>query len=133
MNKTYFSLTTGIVLGAASWAVVPLVSDKFEPFDSELGFYIGQCILSVMALYLGFTGGLKHVFIFVMGVYISSNIYPYLFGSSESRAWVILGLITALALCLFPLVFGVLGKLVRIGKIKYNNWLKQDAAKRGAS
>ena len=133
MNKTYFSLTTGIVLGAASWAVVPLVSDKFEPFDSELGFYIGQCILSVMALYLGFTGGLKHVFIFVIGVYISSNIYPYLFGSSESRAWVILGLITALALCLFPLVFGVLGKLVRIGKIKYNNWLKQDAAKRGAS
>ncbi len=133
MKRTYLSIISGFTLGAASWAVVPLVSDRFEPFDSELGFYIGQSILSLVAFYIGFSTGLKYVFIFIIGVYISSNAYPYIFGSSESRAWASLGLITALALCLYPLVFGIAGKIACVGKVKYNNWLKKDAAKRGAT
>ena len=54
MKRTYLSIISGFALGAASWAVVPLVSDRFEPFDSELGFYIGQSILSLVALYIWF-------------------------------------------------------------------------------
>ena len=123
----------GIVLGAASWAVIPLVSDKLEPFDSDLGLTIGQIVLSISALYLGFVHGLKYVFIFILGIYLSSNIYPYLFGPSESRAWAVLGLITTLALCLLPLLFGMLGKISKIAKIKYNNTIKKDDTKRSAT
>ena len=129
MKKTYISLICGLVLGAASWAIVPLVSDRFEPFDSELGFYLGQSVLSIASFYFGYSSGLKYVFIFIIGVYVSSNVYPYLFGSSEQRAWALLLLITTIALCIIPLAFGILGKLVSIGKIKYNYWLKKDAAK----
>ena len=126
MKKTYISLICGLVLGAASWAIVPLVSDRFEPFDSELAFYLGQSVLSVASFYFGYSNGLRYVFIFIIGVYVSCNVYPYLFGSSEQRAWALLGLITTITLCIIPLAFGILGKLASIGKIKYNNLLKKE-------
>ncbi len=129
MKKTNISLLSGLILVTASWAIVPLVSNRFEPFDSELGFYLGQSVLSVASFYFGYSNGLKYVFIFIIGVYVSSNVYPYLFGSSEQRAWALLGLITTITLCIIPLAFGILGKLVSIGKIKYNYGLKKDAAK----
>ena len=130
MKKTYTSLISGLVLGAASWAIVPLVSDVFEPFDNELAFFLGQSVLSVASFYFGYSSGLKYVYIFILGVYVSSNVYPYLFGSSEQRAWALLLLITSITLCVIPLAFGILGKLVSIGNIKYNNWLKKkDVAK----
>jgi hypothetical protein len=131
MKTVYISLISGLILGAASWAVVPLVSNKFEPFDSDLALYIGQTLLSLCALYLGYRHGLKYVFIFVFGIYLISNIYPCLFGSSESRAWAVLGLITTLTLCLIPLVSGIIGKLSKIGKTKYNNRLNQHVTKPG--
>ncbi|WP_126456946.1 hypothetical protein [Sulfuriflexus mobilis] len=133
MKITYFSLISGFVLGAAGWAIVPLVSDRFEPFDSDLGFYMGQSMLSAFAFYFGFKHGLKQVFIFILGAYISANVYPYVFGSSESRAWAYLALITTLALCILPMLSGILGKLMRAGTIKYKHWLKNTATKRPAS
>ena len=131
MKKTYISLISGLVLGAASWAIVPLVSDVFEPMDNELAFFLGQSVLSVVSFYFGYSYGLKQVFIYIFGVYVSCNVYSYVFGSSEARAWAYLGLITLfLFLCLIPLDYGILGKLVSIGKKKYNNWLKKkDVAK----
>ena len=130
MKSTHTSLLIGLVLGTASWAITPLVSDVFEPFDNELSFWLSQSVLSVVSFYLGYSIGMKCVFMFITGVYVSSNVYAYLFGSSEQRAWALLGLITMfLFLCIIPLAFGMLGKLVSIGKAIYNNWLKKDAAK----
>ncbi len=34
MKKVETSFLSGLVLGAVSWAIVPLVSDRFEPFDT---------------------------------------------------------------------------------------------------
>ncbi len=79
MKKTYISLLSGLVLGAASWAIVPLVSDRFEPFDSELGLFLGQSVLSVASFYFAYSNGLRYAFIFIIGVYVSCNVYPYLF------------------------------------------------------
>jgi hypothetical protein len=132
MNRINLALLIGIIFGALSWAIVPIVSDNFEPFDSEWGFYIGQSVLSIIAIYLGYKHGLKYVLIFVLGIYMSSNVYPYIFGSSESRAWALLGLITALALCIFPLIFGVIGKVLKIGHIKYKKSLKNRMLQSGA-
>ena len=133
MKREYISLTTGLALGAASWAIVPLVSDKFEPFDNEPGFYIGQSVLSLASFIIGYLYGLKYVFIFIVGSYISFNVYLFIFGSSESRVWASLGLVATLVLCFYPLAFGILGKLVGTGKLKYNNLVKKDTAKHGAS
>ena len=131
MNKFYLALIYGVLFGALSWAIVPFVSGKYEPFDSEAGFYTGQLLLSVLSVYLGYKHGLKYVLIFVSGIYVSSNIYPYIFGSSESRAWAISGLITTLSLCIFPLLFGVAGKVLKISYIKYIKPLKKETPQSG--
>ena len=90
-----------------------------------IGVYIG-CI--TYAFYLGYSRGMKQVLTFIIGVYIGCITYAYVFGSSEIRAWVLLGLITTWALCIFPLLSGIVGKLVRIGKVKYNKRHQGDEA-----
>ena len=127
LENKYFPLISGLVLGAASWAIVPLVSNKFEPMDSELAFYLGQSILSVVSFYFGYSYGLKHVLKYILGIYISCNVYSYIFGTDDNRGWAILGLITFfLFLCIIPLAFGILGKLTNFGKRIYNNWIKKE-------
>ena len=128
MKRMISTFSGGFVLGAVSWAIVPLLFGEFEPFDSEAGFYAGQIMLSVAAFYLGYSRGMKQVLTFIVGVYIGCNTYAYVFGSSETRAWVLLGLITTWALCIFPLLCGIVGKLVRIGKVKYNKRRQGDEA-----
>ena len=118
-NKiNYISILSGLVLGVVTWIIVPLVSDSFEPFDNDFAFYSGQSILSVVAFIFGFLYGMKPVFIFLLGVYISCNIYPFIFGSSESRAWAGMGLLTNLLFCIYPLVAGSFGKLSNFIRLK---------------
>jgi hypothetical protein len=113
INRDIYSFASGLVLATVSWAVVPVVSDSFEPFDSELGFYLGQSFLSVAAFLIGCFFSGKHVLIYLLGAYISNNLYPYVFGSSESRTWAALGLATTLLLCIYPALSGMLGIIVR--------------------
>ena len=63
---------------------MPLVSSKFEPYDSETGFWIGQGLMVAAVFYFGFSDGIKSIVVFMVGAYIGLNIYPYLFGGSES-------------------------------------------------
>jgi hypothetical protein len=128
IGKKLPSLLIGIVLGAASWFVVPLVSNKFEPFDSDTGLYIGQALMSAAAFYMGFSRGINILLIFVFGAYVGLNIYPYAFGTSEHRAWAGLGLLMSTLLCICPIGVGLLGKAASFGKMKFNNWLKHDAS-----
>ena len=128
MRSTIPSLIFGLALGASSWAIVSLVSDQFEPFDSEIGFYSGQIMLAAAAFYLGLSRGLKQVLVYIVGVYIGCVVYAYVFGSSETRAWILLGLIMTWGLCVIPLLSGIFGKLVSIGKKKFNKRLQGDAA-----
>lgn len=125
MNRIILALVSGVALGALSWAIVPLVSNKFEPFDTEIGFYLGQAILSAGAFYVGFSKGFKQVVILIVGMYVGGNLYAYIFGSSEARAYVVLGLIMHWALCVYPLLAGALGKLARFGVSKYNLSVKR--------
>jgi hypothetical protein len=123
------SLIFGLTLGAFSWAIVPLVSGEFEPFDSEIGFYTGQVMLAAAAFYLGFSRGMKQLLVYIVGVYIGCIVYAYAFGSSDTRAWILVGLITTWGLCIFPLLSGIFGKLVSNGKKKYSKRMQSDAAK----
>ena len=108
MNK--YSLPAGIVLGAFSWWVVSLLSDRFEPFDSSAGFYTGQAALCIGAFYFGYRSGFYSVLLYLLGVHMGGNLYAYLFGSGDQKAYIFLGLITTLALLVFPAIAGSLGK-----------------------
>ncbi|WP_280564924.1 hypothetical protein [Chromohalobacter sp. 48-RD10] len=100
----------GGALGALSWAVCPVVSGHFEPFDTLLGFIIGQALMLIFAIYTGWTKRLIFLFLLVAGMYVGQNVYAYIFspafGSSDTREWFLLGLVTSVFLCILPLVGG---------------------------
>ena len=120
MNNKIIIFAIGILVGAASWGVVSLVSDRYEPFDSGLGFYIGQFILSIIAFWVGYKKRFRDLAVYLIGAYIGMNAYAYIFGGSEQRAWASLGMVTTIALVIFPLVFGVIGIIVSSLQQKYN-------------
>ncbi|MCK0714781.1 hypothetical protein ACFO0U_02450 [Chromohalobacter sarecensis] len=105
---SYFVM--GGVLGALSWAVCPVVSGQFEPFDTLIGFVIGQALMLAFAIYTGWTKRVMLLFLLVAGMYVGQNVYAYIFspafGSSDTREWFLLGLVTSVFLCILPLVGG---------------------------
>ena len=120
MNNLIAPGFVGLAVGAISWGVVGLVSDKYEPFDSGIGYLIGQFILSAVAFRVGYKRKLGDLFGYLLAAYVGMNSYSYIFGGSEQRAWALLGMITTIALIVFPLIFGVVGIIVRNVQQKYN-------------
>lgn len=114
MSRVLGEVILGFVIGLVVWAIVPLVSDKFEPFDSSTGMLIGQLVSSALAGYLGFSRGVRSVFVFIAGLYIGFNVYSYTFGSTDARAMFSLGLLINISLCVVPLVSGLAGKMAAV-------------------
>lgn len=112
-GRTLYSLGAGLALGALSWGIVPLVSERFEPFDSGVAFLSGQAALCVTAFAIGYFFPARQVLVYVLGVYVSNNAYPWFFGPSDSREWALLGLFTSILLCLLPALSGMLGVTLR--------------------
>jgi len=112
------ALGIGFALGALSWAVVPLVSNNFEPFDSGIGFLIGQVVMSVGAFYFAFSTGIKNILLYMLGIYIGQNIYAYVFGPPGTRSWALLLLITSITLCVFPLIAAIISKTINVISVK---------------
>ena len=63
MKNLIIIISVGVIAGATSWGVVALVSDRYEPFDSGTGFYLGQFILSIIALWVGYKKKFRDLFI----------------------------------------------------------------------
>lgn len=127
MKDLLGTASAGVIAGAASWAVVGLVSDVNEPFDSEVGFYVGQFALSVIAVLLGYRKKFRDLVVYLLSAYFGMNAYSYIFGGSEHRGWAVLGLITTINLVVYPLVFGLIGKLARAIRYKYKQANPADA------
>lgn len=100
----------GVILGAFSWIVCPLVSGQFEPYDTGVGLAIGQASMLILAVYIGWAKNLVFLLLAIGGMYLGQNSYAYVFGSSETRAWMLLGLFTSLLLCILPLIGGLLAR-----------------------
>ena len=118
---TMISLTTGIILGAISWAVVPLVSNEIEPFDSGLGFLIGQVVMTAGAVYFSLQKGSKTVLLYLLGIYIGINGYAYAVGTPGTRLWAGLLLVTSIALCVIPAISAGAGKIAGIFRRRRKN------------
>ncbi len=97
----------GILVGILSWAVCPLVSDRIEPFDTGLGFIIGQSMMFIAMIYAGYsTRSFLLVMLAVIGIYLGQVGYSYFAVGSE---WIVLGMITIITLCVIPLLGGIIG------------------------
>lgn len=120
MKNQIIIISIGVIAGATSWGVVGLVSDRYEPFDSSIGFYLGQFILSIIALWVGYKKKFGDLIIYLISAYLGMNAYSYIFGGSEQRAWAMLGMITTTSLIVFPAVFGIIGKFANFIQQKYN-------------
>ena len=108
MKKTVL-LLAGALLGTFSWLLAATVSGKFEPYDSESGFLVTQIILSCACLAVGIQRGMVDCLILVFGAYVGMNAFAFAFGGSETRAWAMLGLITSVALLIYPVLAGLIG------------------------
>jgi len=78
-------------------------------------------MMLLFMLYIGWKTSFKHIFVGVLGLYLSQNIYAYIFGGSEQRAWALLLLVTSLFLCVYPFVGGLLSRIIKIGYTKFKN------------
>lgn len=103
------TLFTGILLGAVAWGLAHAVSGTFEPFDSAVGFLTTQVILGTAAFCTGLYRSWGVLVLLVLGAYLGLNVYPYLFGGTESRAWALLGAFTTTTLVVIPAIAGAIG------------------------
>ncbi|MEQ1514190.1 MAG: hypothetical protein ABL934_16130 [Lysobacteraceae bacterium] len=106
-------LAIGVLLGPLSWVASQLISGKFEPFDNSTGFFLCQAVLAIPALIIGLRVGMLRALLCLVGAWIGMNAYAYTFGSSETRAWILLLLLSSLALLVFPAIAGIVGGIVR--------------------
>lgn len=94
----------GAGVGGLSWAVASLASGKFEPFDSGVGLIVNQFILTVSTAFLAWRYAIATPILYLTAAYLGMNGYAYLFGGSESTAWVLLGAIVSTTLLLAPMI-----------------------------
>lgn len=112
----------GLVVGAISWAVSPVVSGEFEPFDSGWALLFGQAMMSAYGGYIGYRYTFSKVALAIFGMYLGQVGYWYVFGSSEARAWILLGAFSTVLLCVLPALAGIVGIAFR------RIWRKNDAS-----
>lgn len=113
------SLIAGVILGAASWGLGSVLSGTFEPFDSLTGFLTTQVMLSGGALLVALTTGGRSLTLLILGGYLGLNLYPYVFGGPETRAWALLAALTTMFLTVIPSLAGVAGLLIRRVRRKF--------------
>ena len=103
----------GLLLGPLSWGASQLMSGKFEPFDNATGFFVCQAVLAIPTLIIGLRVGMLRALFGLVGAWIGMNAYAYLFGSGETRAWILLLLFSSLTLLVLPAIAAIVGGIVR--------------------
>jgi hypothetical protein len=105
-------LLAAVLLGVVAYGVAHLVSGRLEPFDSGTGLLVTQAVLGPAAVLAGWRGGGRILAVLLLGSYMGVNVYPYVVGGPESRAWAALGALTSLTLVAIPALLGALAFLV---------------------
>lgn len=77
--------------GAFNWLMTGMISGSFDPFDSSLGLLVNQLNLAIPAMLLAWFYRPRIWLLFLLCAYVGLNIASNIFGSSEARAWFMLG------------------------------------------
>jgi Zn-dependent protease with chaperone function len=108
-----------ILLGSAACGLAHALSGRLEPFDSGRGFLVTQAVLGTAAWFAGWRAGGRMLALMLLGAYIGVNLYFYVVGGSESRAWALLGALTSTVLLAVPALLGCFGYLIgRAGRAR---------------
>ena len=107
------ALIGGTLLGAAAWGAGALISGVFEPFDSLSGFLVVQSALAIATALTGFRAGAGALAALLLGHYLGLNLYPYVMGGAETRAWALLAAVTTIFLIIIPALVGGVAVLAR--------------------
>lgn len=103
----------GGLLGALSWLLPWGISEHFEPYDSGLGMFINQLLLTLPALVIVWFYRLHIGLLLLMSAYLGLNLATFMFGSSETRAWFGLGTVVSLILFIGPVALALILALLR--------------------
>ena len=106
-------LAAGLGCGALSWFAAHAVSGSFEPYDSSTGLLTNQLVLGLPAMLLACKPRLVPLLVYFLGAWLGMNVYAYVFGGSEQRAWAMLGAVTSLVLLFWPVVLAVVTVAIR--------------------
>ena len=98
---------TGLVAGAVSWAICYILFGISEPYDTPIGFGIGQLILITTALYVSNKHPFSILTLNVFAMYIGINAYAYIFARSGERSWWTINLVVSVSLTLLPFFIGI--------------------------
>ena len=113
MKKTIQGVAAGLIAGAISWVICPVLFGTPEPFDTTAGLIAGQGLLTLVAVVIVFKGTLRALPGLIIGMYAGINLAIFVVGNSEQKAWFLLGLMTTLVLVVAPLVGGLVSGAVR--------------------
>lgn len=92
----------GGLIGAFSWLMTGMISGSFDPYHSSLGLLTNQLILTIPAMLLAWFYLPRIWLLFLLCAYAGMNVSSYFFGSTEARAWIMLGAVTSLLFLLLP-------------------------------
>jgi hypothetical protein len=104
----------GTLTGAASWAIPHTITGVFEPFDDSVALLLCQATLAPLAFYAGLRAGFLRSALGLLCAWAGMNAYAYLFGSSETRAWIVLLMFGSLTLLLLPAVAMTIAAIARV-------------------
>lgn len=77
MRGRVSALVLGVIIGAAIWAVSPMVGGAVEPWDSDGPFYFGSLLLSGVIGWFLFR---KSSYFLIIGIYIGQLAYLSIIG-----------------------------------------------------
>ncbi len=113
------ALTTGIIVGALSWAVIIKFFRVIEIYDTPVGSYIAMSLPTLLAFYISLTNSLVKSLLFLIGVYLATVFYPYFFGIEEHKVWVGLGVVVAFTYMFYVFVGAFVGWVVRLVYLRF--------------
>ena len=68
----------------------------------------------IFTAYIGWSTNTINVILCVVGLYLSQNVYAYIFGTDETKAWALLLLLTSITLCILPLLSGLAASVINV-------------------
>ena len=74
MKKTIQGVAAGLIAGAISWVICPVLFGTPEPFDTTAGLIAGQGLLTLVAVVIVFKGTLRALPGLIIGMYAGINL-----------------------------------------------------------
>ena len=122
------AFSTGLIVGVLSWVIITKLFRVTEIYDTPVGGYIAMLLPTLLAFYIAPTNSLAKALLFLVGVYLATDFYPYFFGNGEQKHWVGFGAVIAFVYLFYAFVGALAGWLVRVIYVRFFDKYAKQAA-----